>query len=163
MAVRLAGQEECRFSLDGESLRAGLAWATERQAALAETRAEEKCTPPAGCFITSACCEVLGLADNCFELRALRRYRDDVLAHEPGGARTIASYYALAPLILARLPREGRERLLLSIYARYVLPSAVAATLGLNGLAYRLYGRMLHNLTCAFAPEEMLGQWDRTV
>ena len=72
MAVRLAGQEECRFSLDGESLRAGLAWATERQAALAETRAEDKCTSPQGCFLTSACCDALGLADDCFELRAIR-------------------------------------------------------------------------------------------
>ena len=162
MAVRLAGQEECRFSLDGESLRAGLAWASERQTALAEARAEEKCTSPEGCFITSACCEALGLADDCFELRALRRYRDDVLAHEPGGADAIAAYYALAPSILARLPREGRERLLVFIYARYVLPSAVAATLGLNALAYRLYRRMLRDLANAFAPEEMLGQWDRT-
>src|SRR4029450_3805156 len=102
------------------------------------------------------------LADNCFELRALRRYRDDVLAHEPGGTRAIAAYYAFAPLILARLPREGRERLLLFIYARYVLPSAVAAMLGLNALAYRLYARMLRDLARAFAPEAMLGQWDRT-
>jgi hypothetical protein len=161
MAVRLAGQEECRFSLDGESLRAGLAWATERQTALAETRAEEKCTSPQGCFITSACCEALGLGDDCFELRALRRYRDDVLAQEPGGADAIAAYYALAPSILARLPREGRKRLLLFIYACYVLPSAVAATLGLNALAYRLYRRMLRDLACAVAPEAMLRQWDR--
>jgi hypothetical protein len=141
MAVRLAGQEECRFSLDGE---------------------REKCTSPAGCFITSACCETLRLPDDCFELRALRRYRDGVLAHEPGGADAIAAYYALAPSILARLPREGRERLLLFIYARYVLPSAVAATLGFNALAYRLYRRMLRDLASAFVPEAMLRQWDRT-
>ena len=101
MAVRLAGQEECRFSLDGESLRAGLAWASERQTALAETRAEEKCTSPEGCFITSACCKALGLADDCFELRALRRYRDDVLAHEPGGATR-------SPLTTPSRPRSWR-------------------------------------------------------
>ncbi|MET0156803.1 MAG: hypothetical protein ABW197_02360, partial [Methyloceanibacter sp.] len=68
----------------------------------------------------------------------------------------------LAPAILARLPRQGRERLLVFIYARYVLPSAVAATLGLNALAYRLYRGMLRDLAKAFAPEELLGQWDRT-
>ncbi|MGD9500891.1 MAG: hypothetical protein AB7V40_00200 [Methyloceanibacter sp.] len=156
MAVSLAGQEECRFSLDGESLRAGLTWASERQAALAEARAEEKCTSPEGCFITSACCETLGFADDCFELRALRRYRDEVLAKAPGGAGAIAAYYTLAPLILARLPREGRKRLLFSIYARYVLPSAVAAALGLDALAYRLYRRMLNDLALAFAPEAMV-------
>ncbi len=155
MAVRLAGKEECRFKLDGESLRAGLTWASERQAALAEARAAETCTPPEGCFITSACCEAVGLADDCFELRALRRYRDEVLAKRPGGAAEIGVYYALAPLILARLPREGRKHVLLSLYARYILPCALAAALGLNTLAYRLYARMLHELTSAFAPEEL--------
>lgn len=155
MAVKLAGKEECRFTLDGESLRAGLTWAGERQAALAEARAEEKCTPPEGCFITSACCEAVGLNDDCFELRALRRYRDEVLAKRPGGAGEIAAYYALAPLILARLPREGRKRLLAFLYARYILPSALAAQLGLNALAYRLYAAMLRELASTFAPEAM--------
>lgn len=155
MAVKLAGKEECRFTLDGESLRAGLTWAGERQAALAEARAEEKCTPPEGCFITSACCEAVGLNDDCFELRALRRYRDEVLAKRPGGADEIAAYYALAPLILARLPREGRKRLLAFLYARYILPSALAAQLGLNALAYRLYAAMLRELAFTFAPQAM--------
>lgn len=158
MAVRLAGKDECRFTLDGESLRAGLTWAAERQTALAEARAEEKCTPPEGCFITSACCEVLGLDDECFELRALRRYRDEVLAKRPGGAGEIGAYYALAPLILARLPREGRKRGLAFLYARYILPSALAATIGLNAFAYRLYARMIRELASTFAPESM----DRT-
>lgn len=155
MAVKLAGKEECRFTLDGESLRAGLTWAGERQAALAEARAEEKCTPPEGCFITSACCEAVGLNDDCFELRALRRYRDEVLAKRPGGAGEIAAYYALAPLILAQLPREGRKRLLAFLYARYILPSALAAGLGLNALAYWLYAAMLRELASTFAPEAM--------
>ena len=146
IAVGLAGKEECRFTLDGENLRAALDWATEKKTALAEAHAEEKCTPPAGCFITTACCEALGLDDECFELRALRRYRDDVLAKRPGGAAEIARYYALAPLILARLPGAARGRALRSLYARYILPSAMAATLGLNALAYRLYSRMLREL-----------------
>jgi hypothetical protein len=157
MAVRLAGKEECRFTLDGESLRAGLNWAAERQAALAEDRAAEKCTPPEGCFITSACCEAVGLDDDCFELRALRRYRDDVLAQRPGGAGAIAAYYALAPVILARLPSEERKRLLVVLYARYILPSALAATIGLNAFAYRLYARMIRELASTFAPESMDG------
>jgi hypothetical protein len=155
MAVRLAGNEECRFTLDGESLRAGLDWATERKTALAEAYAEETCTPPEGCFITTACCEALGLDDASFELRALRRYRDDVLAKRPRGTDDIAFYYALAPLVLTHLPHGARERVLHSLYARYILPSAVAATLGLNALAYRLYARMMRELAGTFAPNEL--------
>jgi hypothetical protein len=146
LAVKIGDKEECRFKVDCETLRAGLAWASERQTALAQLSADEKCNPPEGCFITSACCERLGLGDDCFELRALRRYRDQVLARRPGGAAAIARYYELAPLILARLPVETRTRRLLSIYARYILPSALATSVGLNALAYRLYVRMMNEL-----------------
>jgi len=153
MAVKLGDKEECRFKLDCETLRKGLDWASERKTALAEQFAEDKCTPPEGCFITTACCEVLGLDDDCFELRALRCYRDRVLAKQPGGAASIALYYELAPMILARLPDEARAPRLRSVYARYILPSTLAAHLGLNALAYRLYVRMLEELARDFAPE----------
>ena len=156
MAVELPGKEQCRFTLDGETLRAALSWASERQAELAQAYAEDECTPPpGGCFITTACCEALGLDDDCFELRALRRYRDDVLARRPGGTGDIAIYYTLAPLILARLPRAKRAPLLRSLYARFILPAALAAALGLNTLAYRLYVRMVGDLVRTFVPERM--------
>jgi hypothetical protein len=153
MAVKLEGKEECSFKLNCETLRAGLAWASERQEALKKRLDEGKCTPPEGCFITSACCEVLGLDDDCFELRALRRYRDEVLAKQQDGLAAIAIYYQLAPLILARLPHETRETRLRAVYARYILPAALAAHLGLNALACRLYRRMLDGLAHDFAPE----------
>ncbi len=155
MAVELPGKEQCRFSLDGETLRTALAWASERQAELAKAHAENECTPPpGGCFITTACCEALGLDDDCFELRALRRYRDDVLAKQPGDTGDIAAYYALAPLILAQLPRGKRVPLLRFLYARFVLPAALAAALGLNALAYHLYVRMIGDLVRTLVPEQ---------
>jgi hypothetical protein len=49
-------------------------------------------------------------------------------------------------LILARLPVETRTRRLLSIYARYILPGALATSVGLDALAYRLYVRMMNEL-----------------
>jgi hypothetical protein len=153
MLIRLAGKGDCRFKLDCEKLRAGLAWASERKEALAALHDEGKCTPPEGCFITTACCEVLGLGDDCFELRALRRYRDGVLAKRPGGPADIAAYYNLAPLILAQLPEAARKPRLCAVYARYILPAALAAHLGLNGLAYRLYRRMLDDLTRELLPQ----------
>ena len=73
---------------------------------------------------------MLGLDDDCFELAALRRYRDHVLATRPGGEADIARYYELAPLILARLPEQTRTARLLLLYARFILPAALAAHLG---------------------------------
>jgi len=151
ITIKLDSKDECRFKLDCETLRAGLNWATERKEALAKLADEDKCTPPEGCFITSACCEALGLADDCFELRTLRRYRDAVLALRPGGHGDIAAYYALAPLILGRIPEDARRLRLCRLYARYILPAALAAWLKCDQLAYRLYTSMLEELTVEYA------------
>lgn len=155
MTVKLDDTMACSFSLDCEDLRKALDWAVEKKEALAKSLEDDKCTPPAkGCFLTTACCEVLGLPDDCFELRTLRRYRDETLAAIPGGNAAVAAYYRVAPSILDRLPRQERVTRLLSVYARFILPSAVAARLGLNRLAYRLYTRMMQELIRDFAPEE---------
>ncbi len=154
MAIKLGEKEECRFTLNCEDLRKALDWASERQGKLAEDYEAKTCTPPAqGCFLTTACCEILGLTDDCFELNALRHYRDRVLAAMPGGKDDIGLYYRVAPSILERLPEQQRLPLLLSVYARFILPSAIAARLGCNALAYRLYARMMRELTREFAPE----------
>jgi hypothetical protein len=92
---------------------------------------------------------VLGLDDDCFELRSLRHYRDNVLAKQNRGTQAITRYYETAPRILAQLSAKTRKSRLLSIYARFVLPAAIAAKLGLNTLAYRLYVRMLNELSAA--------------
>jgi hypothetical protein len=152
LEIRLADEDEgCRFKIDCASLHEALDWASERRDALAEKRDDNECVSPEGCFITTACCEVLGLDDNCFELRTLRRYRDEVLAKQPNGPAMIARYYALAPAVLTRLRRASTSptQALLSVYARYVLPAALAARLGLDALAYRLYVRMLNELAGA--------------
>ncbi len=147
MTIKLGDKDDCRFKLDCQSLRQALDWAEERKTALATQYAEDTCTPPEGCFISSACCEVLGLADDCFELASLRHYRDHVLAATPAGRAEIARYYELAPAILASLPPDRRDPLLLSAYGRFILPSAIAAKLGLNGLTYQIYVRMIAELT----------------
>ena len=154
ITVKLGDKQECHVKLDCDSLRKALDWASRRQTELAKTFADGKCTPPeGGCFITTACCDLLGLDDDCFELRSLRRYRDQVLAARPGGEADIARYYALAPLILARLPDETRNARLVSLYARFILPAALAAQLGLDALAYRLYRNMVDELARDLAPD----------
>jgi hypothetical protein len=153
IAIKLADKDECSFKLDCERLRAALDWASERKEALAKLADEDQCTPPEGCFITTACCELLGLGENCFELTALRRYRDTVLARQLGGAAKIAVYYELAPLILARMPQASRASRLAVIYVRFILPAALAARFGMNALADRLYAHMLVALAAAYVPE----------
>lgn len=154
MTVKLGDTKACGFTLNCEDLRKALDWAVEKKEALAKSLEDDKCAPPAkGCFLTTACCDVLGLPDDCFELRTLRHYRDETLAAMPGGNAAIVAYYSIAPSILDRLPPDERTTLLLSVYARFIFPSAIAARLGLNALAYRLYARMMDELVRDFAPE----------
>ena len=155
MVVKLGDAKQCSFTLNCEDLRTALDWAVQRNETLAQDLDDKKCTAPSqGCFLTTACCEILGLDDDCFELRTLRRYRDKVLPTLPRGNEAIAAYYRLAPAILRRLPQHGRADLLLSIYARFILPSAIAARLGLNNLAFQIYASLMGELARDFALEK---------
>jgi hypothetical protein len=107
---------------------------------------------PKGCFLTASCCGLVGLADDCFELSTLRRYRDEVLAEMPNGRRDIRFYYVLAPAILDSIRRHGHERELLVVYFTHVLPSAVLAWLGLNRSARWHYRRMMQMLCRRHSP-----------
>jgi hypothetical protein len=157
IAIKFGGkQEDCSFTIDCEDLRKALDWAKDKKEDLAKSFDADECTPPQqSCFLTTACCDVLGLGDDCFELRTLRRYRDDVLAKTREGRAAIAAYYRIAPAVVARLEQRRAGPRLLSVYARFVLPSAIAARLGLNRLAFRLYRRMMQDLTRDFAPEHL--------
>ena len=158
LTIRLAGKDkDCRFKVDCVTMRKALDWAAERRDELAEERDDNKCVSPEGCFITTACCEVLGLGDDCFELRTLRRYRDEVLAKQPAGRAAIARYYATAPRVLAQIPAKTREYRLLAVYARFILPAAIAARLGFNASAYRLYAHMMDVLSADIAADTTTG------
>lgn len=150
IVLRLAGKaDDCRFRIDCVALRKALDWAVARRDELAVDAENDRCASLEGCFITTACCEAVGLADDCFELRILRRYRDEFLAKQPNGPAEIARYYALAPAIvraLSKRPNGGKD-VLLALYGCYVLPASLCARLGLNGAAYRLYAGMLNSLS----------------
>ena len=153
--VKLGDKEQCSFKVDTDPLHQALAWADEKRTELAKDRDDDKCAALDDCFITSACCEVLGLSDDCFELRSLRAYRDHVLASTPGGAGDIALYYQIAPVILRAMPKATRHQRLGAAYLLYILPAAVLARLGLPTLVHRLYRAMMQRLARELAPSLM--------
>lgn len=53
------------------------------------------------CFITTAVCENSGKADNCYELTAFRRFRDEELSKTADGRALIEEYYRVAPAIVS--------------------------------------------------------------
>lgn len=99
------------------------------------------------CFLTTAAVQTIGLDDDCWELATLRRFRDGWLARQSGGAEDIARYYADAPAIAEALRAEPRK--LARIYFTGILPSAIAAHLGLNRVARAIYSRQMRALAAA--------------
>lgn len=99
------------------------------------------------CFLTSACCTVIGLTDDCWELATLRRFRDGYMQGFAQGRADISRYYAEAPAIAARLLADPRgRRRLIGLYWRTIVPAVVLARIGCNRAAYALYRRMMVDL-----------------
>lgn len=115
----------------------------------------QKCKPApvsAGCFLTTAACDIIGLEDDCWELQSLRHFRDNWLQHQAEGKEDIARYYAQAPAICETLKNsaEGR-RTLLKLYWTRIMPSAIAARLGLNRLTRHWYTKGMREVQGAVA------------
>lgn len=99
------------------------------------------------CYLTTAAVDVVGLPDDCWELRTLRAFRDGPLQRTVAGRALIADYYRFAPQLVTRISaRTDGRRQWLRTYVTGIVPSAVAARLGLNRLALALYGRMTRRL-----------------
>lgn len=93
-----------------------------------------------GCFLTSACVEARGLADNCRELTVLRAFRDGYMRTTSTGAADICEYYHTAPAIVEKIKVLPDARDIFDrIYAELVLPCVEMIESGKNEDAYRLY------------------------
>lgn len=113
------------------------------------------CTGPGtmACFFTTAAVTTLGLADDCWELRTLRAFRDGPLSRTPFGRALTARYYDEAPRMVAAVGRRrDAARQWLHAYWRYVLPCAILARLGLRRLAVYHYTRLFARLADLAAP-----------
>ena len=57
-------------------------------------------TKGSGCFLTSACVDYLGKADDCEELTILRKFRDEYMKPNEKYAPLVQEYYHVAPAIV---------------------------------------------------------------
>lgn len=116
------------------------------------------------CYLSSACCEHLGLPDDCDELETLRRYRDDVLARTREGRRDIETYYRQAPEIVRQIEAlASRKQIYSVIYSAYLLPAVQLIQAGDNEKAYRVYKALVADLTRYLDMNDSRDQTDATV
>lgn len=100
-----------------------------------------------GCYLTSACVEAMGMADDCRELTVLRRFRDEWLAKQPEGKQEIDEYYKTAPAIVAKIhAQEDCGVLLKKLYEQLVLPCVRYIEGGKYESAYTLYKKVTRKL-----------------
>ena len=56
-----------------------------------------------GCFLTSACVDYLGKADDCEELTLLRSFRDHYMRSTENGNALVDEYYEIAPTLVDKI------------------------------------------------------------
>lgn len=75
------------------------------------------------CYITTAVCRSLDKPDDCYELTALRRYRDEYLLASENGKQLVEEYYNIAPTIVKRINRqENAGEIYRGIWEIYLRP-----------------------------------------
>ncbi|MBQ8507349.1 MAG: hypothetical protein IJ466_07980 [Clostridia bacterium] len=97
-------------------------------------------TDNGGCYLTSACVEAMGLADDCNELTVLRGFRDSWLAKQPGGRETIDEYYRIAPPIVDAIHAAPNcAEVLRELYEAMIVPCVREIRAGKMESARELY------------------------
>lgn len=99
------------------------------------------------CYITTAVCESLGKADDCYELSILREYRDTYLASFAKGNALVKEYYDIAPTIVNRINKEDNSKQIYDgIYEQYLKPCISFIEEGKLDACCECYTDMVHSL-----------------
>lgn len=117
--------------------------------------AKEKCRLFLGgtCLVTTACVQEIGLPDDCYELTALRSFRDDYMLSLKNGPSMVDLYYEVAPVVLQSISGPYSRKILNAIYVRYIVPCVVFSKIGLKSVSKKIYVACMMKLMKEFAPE----------
>lgn len=89
-----------------------------------------------GCFITTAVCKELQLADDCYELVTLRDFRDSYMLANAEGKELVEEYYATAPSIVAALGSSRDPNVRTAIYRDFNINFIKPAILAIEAKDY---------------------------
>jgi len=100
-----------------------------------------------GCFLTSACAEVLANDEAHYVLDTLRAFRDQILSSSAAGATLVKEYYSLAPQVVHQIDSSpDRDAEYRQIYRTIVLPTFRCVVAGRFTEALTIYRRGVHEL-----------------
>lgn len=61
------------------------------------------------CFITTACVKYYGLGDNCYQLKTLRKFRDEYLSKSSENSLLVDQYYSVAPRLVIQMESDRNK------------------------------------------------------
>ena len=100
-----------------------------------------------GCFLTSACVEAKGLADDCRELTVLRNFRDTYMKSTDAGCADICEYYHTAPIIVEKIKQlPNAMEIFECIYHELVVPCVELIDKNQKEKAYTQYKNYVKKL-----------------
>lgn len=99
------------------------------------------------CYITTAVCRSLEKPDDCYELTALRHYRDEYLLSTAGGRSLVDEYYNIAPTIVKRIDRQAdADAIYRGIWEQYLSPCVRLLEEDKKEECRKVYCQMVRNL-----------------
>ncbi len=106
------------------------------------------------CYITSAVCRVQGKTDDCYELTAFRRFRDQVMLRSDNGRALVGEYYRLAPAIVTSVGLcQDEAAVYSSVYQDYLLPCLTLLEQGDNAGCRDKYVEMVRYMEKNYLPQ----------
>lgn len=99
------------------------------------------------CYITTAVCQSLQKADDCYELALLRDFRDQQLLCNEAGQKLVAHYYNTAPTIVNHIKRSREaKQIFQALYQSYIMPCIRLIEQQSYDQAISLYRQMVEEL-----------------
>lgn len=97
-----------------------------------------------GCYLTTAMCNVLGKADDCFELESLRAFRENYMRKDEEGTKLLSEYDTISPPIAKELEQsENRVSIANDMLNCYINPAIDMISKGENRQAIEKYKEMV--------------------
>lgn len=100
-----------------------------------------------GCFITTALCKILNMADDNIYLNTLRKFRNNYLQKNTEGDDILMNYDVIGPRICESLDNDNDKLIKASIlFSNFIVPAVNAIMNNEYGKAIRIYTDMTKGL-----------------
>ena len=100
-----------------------------------------------GCYLTTACVDYFGKADDCYELETLRSFRDGYMQTSSEMKQAAKKYYVIAPRIVAKINALPDKAIVYKeMYTNLVQRCINLINRGKNKQAYETYKNYSENL-----------------